>query len=85
MQDVIDLILFGFKSCYKILCDFSITAYGFTFSMWDFLCVIFVISVALPLFFAPRSSGGVHELVSAYNSVSERSAKEKSDQKNSKK
>ncbi len=44
MQEVIDLILIGIKGGYEILNNFEMTVYGFTFSMWDFLTVLFVLS-----------------------------------------
>ncbi len=62
MQEVVDFILMGIKAGYEILDNFSITVYGFTFTMWDFLCVMFVLSCAVPFVVAPRSSGGIPNL-----------------------
>lgn len=79
MQEVIDLILIGIKGCYEILNNFEITVYGFTFSMWDFLTVLFVLSLILPLFVAPRSSGSIAGGISTAKRISERNSKNKSD------
>lgn len=85
MQEVIDLILMGIKGGYDILNDFSITVYEFTFSMWDFLCALFILSCVVPLVVSPDSSGSFVNVSRSIFRSSERNAKDKSDRKNSKK
>lgn len=86
MQEVIDFILMGIKGGYEILTDFDITVYGFTFSMWDFLVALFILSCIVPFCVSPDSSGSFINIARSFSrNSSERSAKEKSDQKNSKK
>lgn len=84
MQQVVDFILMGIKDGYDILNDFSITVYGFTFSMWDFLCALFILSCVVPLVVSPSSSGSFINVSRSIFRNSERNSKEKSDQKNSK-
>lgn len=72
MQEVIDFILTVIKGGYEILNNFSITVYGFTFSMWDFLLALFVLSCIAPLVVAPNSSGGIPNLISIGRGASER-------------
>ncbi len=79
MQEVIDLILIGIKGGYEILNNFEMTVYGFTFSMWDFLTVLFVLSLILPLFVAPNSSGGIPNLAFG-GGVSERNERVKAEE-----
>lgn len=57
MEQVFNLIFTGLKSCYTILKGFNISAYGFSFSLWDFLLTLFVLSFLVPLVVAPDFSG----------------------------
>ncbi len=72
MQEVIDFILMGIKGGYEILKDFDITVYGFTFSMWDFLVALFILSCIVPFCVSPDSSGSFSNLISLGRGSSER-------------
>lgn len=72
MQEVIDFILMGIKGGYEILKDFDITVYGFTFSMWDFLVALFILSCIVPFCVSPDSTGSFSNLISLGRGSSER-------------
>lgn len=57
MTDVFDLIFQGISAGYNMLNGFVISAYGFSFSLWDFLVTLFVLSMIVPLVVAPAHSG----------------------------
>lgn len=57
MTDVFELIFQGISAGYTMLNNFAISAYGFTFSLWDFLVTLFVLSMIVPLVVAPSHSG----------------------------
>lgn len=57
MTAVFDLIFQGITAGYNMLNGFAINVYGFSFSLWDFLIMLFVLSFVVPLVVAPSHSG----------------------------
>lgn len=57
MTAVFDLIFQGITAGYNMLNGFAINVYGFSFSLWDFLIMLFVLSFVVPLVVAPDHSG----------------------------
>ena len=72
MQEVFELIFTGIKGGYDILKGFNISAYGFSFSLWDFLLALFLLSFIVPLVVAPDSSGSFSNLTHGIFRISER-------------
>lgn len=81
MQEVFDLIFTGIKAGYDILKGFNISAYGFSFSLWDFLLTLFILSFVVPLVVAPSFSGSFSNFSRSFRSRSERNDKDNSDSK----
>lgn len=63
MTDVFNLIFQGIEGGYNILKGFNISAYGFSFSLWDFLVALFVLSFIVPLVVAPDHTGSFSNIV----------------------
>lgn len=50
MTEVFELIFYCIESGYHILKDvFVISAWGFSFSLWDFFVTLFLLSLIVPL------------------------------------
>lgn len=81
MQEVFELIFTGIKAGYDILKGFNISAYGFSFSLWDFLTSLFILSFIVPLVVAPVFSGSFANFSRSFRSHSERNDKNDSDSK----
>lgn len=75
MQEVFELILFGIKSGYDMLKGFNISAWGFSFSLWDFLLALFVLSFIVPIVVAPDHSGAIFNISRWFTRNSERNSK----------
>lgn len=84
MQEVFELIFTGIKDGYYILKGFNISAYGFSFSLWDFLVTLFLLSFIVPLVVAPNFSGSFANFSRSFRSHSERNDS-KNSESNSKK
>lgn len=76
MESVFNLILNGFVHVYTILNDFVISAYGFSFSMWDLFIAFFVLAGIVPILVAPSSAMGFSAFVADFHAQSERNDRE---------
>lgn len=68
MEQVFNLIFNGFAYIYDILNKFTFSAYGFSFSMWDFFVSMFILSLIVPLVTPPALFLGAN----LFEKVSER-------------
>lgn len=73
MTEVFELIFDGIISGYHILKnDFVISAWGFSFSLWDFLLTLFILSFIVPLVVAPDHTGSFFNITRWFSRNSER-------------
>lgn len=79
MQEVFELIFTGIKSGYEILKGFNISAWGFSFSLWDFLLTLFILSFIVPLVVSPDHSGSFINVSRWFSRNSERNNSKKED------
>lgn len=63
MDSVLLFILSGFSDLVTVSKQLSFSALGFSINWWDFQISLFVLSVALPLFFTLRSAPEVTGLL----------------------
>lgn len=81
MQEVFELIFQGIQFGFDMLKGFSISAWGFSFSLWDILLAIFVLSFFIPLVVAPDHSGSFLNISRWFTRSSERNSKKDDDKK----
>lgn len=80
MTEVLELIFNGIIGGYHILKnDFVISAWGFSFSLWDFLLTLFILSFLVPLVVAPDRTGSFSNLSRWFTRNSERNKSKKED------
>lgn len=72
MTEVFDLIFQGITAGYNMLNGFAINVYGFSFSLWDFLLSLFVLSFVVPLVVAPSHTGSFSNMARWFTRNSER-------------
>lgn len=74
MTEIFDLFFYAIKTMYHVLSEqYILTVYGFTFSLWDFLFTIFILSALVPLVSYNIGGSGVSGLVGyIFKSQSER-------------
>lgn len=74
MTEIFDLFFYALKTIYQVLSEkFILNVYGFSFSLWDFLLTIFILSALVPLVSHNIGGSGVSDLVGhVFQSQSER-------------
>lgn len=74
LTGIFDLLFYALKSIYIVLSEkYILTIYGFTFSLWDFLVTLFILSALVPLVSYSIGGSGVSDMVGyIFRSESER-------------
>lgn len=74
LTGIFDLFFYAVKSIYHVLSEqYILTIYNFTFSLWDFIVTIFILSALVPLVSYNIGGSGVSDMVGhIFHSESER-------------
>lgn len=74
LTGIFDLLFYAVKSIYHVLSEqYILTVYNFSFSLWDFLVTLFILSALVPLVSFNIGGSGVSDIVGyIFRSESER-------------
>lgn len=72
MNDIFSMIFTCFSNIYVWLHTIRISFDKFSFSLWDFLIAVFILSCLVPVFVVPDYTGSFSNFASKVSNVSER-------------